>query len=331
MTIITDLPASHAPCEDQLSAAGGHPLLTDQGRYGTHTSAVGGHSLSTSRTSPEAHTGPARGDAPPTNPSMVVANPRSHSTDGWAELRIAAELYQRAQQERIAVANLIRPSADGGNIDEVWFAGHLARLEVVEHEAGLMLRRCYRRVVPAELRELQRSNRGIGEHLFARLLGHLGDPFIATPHYWEGAGSARTLMALPSRTRTVGQLWQFAGHGAPSRRIRGMTAEEAMAHGNPIIKMLVHLNAEACMKQPNGNRYRDIYVASKLATDGRAHTTDCVRCGPSGRPSPAGSPWSDAHRHAHALRIVGKELLRDMWLVRRSAVIGVPIDSEEAA
>ena len=31
-----------------------------------------------------------------------------------------------------------------------------------------------------------------------------------------------------------------------------------------------------------------------------------------------GSPWSKGHIHAHALRIVGKELLRDMWLVRRA-------------
>ena len=40
---------------------------------------------------------------------------------------------------------------------------------------------------------------------------------------------------------------------------------------------------------------------------------ECKRCGPSGRPALPGSPWSDAHRHADALRVTGKEFLRLLW------------------
>lgn len=31
-----------------------------------------------------------------------------------------------------------------------------------------------------------------------------------------------------------------------------------------------------------------------------------------------GSPWSDAHRHADALRIVGKRFLIDLWVASRA-------------
>ena len=71
-------------------------------------------------------------------------------------------------------------------------------------------------------------------------------------------------------------------------------------------------------------RYRDVYVSAREAADGRLHTAECVRCGPSGRPARPGSPWSNGHAHAHALRIVGKELLRDMWISRHAALAGVP-------
>lgn len=61
--------------------------------------------------------------------------------------------------------------------------------------------------------------------------------------------------------------------------------------------------------------YRHIYELRRLQTHDRTHTTECVRCGPSGRPAPVGSPWSKAHQQADALRIVGKNLLRDLWIV----------------
>jgi hypothetical protein len=317
-----------------------HDPPTDQRAHGIKKVTVGGHPLTTSQTATDAQRGLAGGDpsrppttaeAKPTASSSVgtfsaqaTCLPQTHGAVAWAELRITADLFDRAQQERIAVANLIRRPEDGGNIDPVFFAAHLDRLTDVEHQAKLMLGRVYRRTVPTELRAWQTESPGVGAHLFARLLGHLGDPYIATPHYWEGTGSARTLMIEEPRVRTIGQLWQFCGHGAPARRTRGMTAEQLAAQGSPLLKMLVHLNAEACMKQPNGTRYRDIYVAAKAATEGKTHTTECVRCGPSGKPAQPGSPWNDGHRHAHALRIVGKELLRDMWLARHHAETSAP-------
>jgi hypothetical protein len=65
--------------------------------------------------------------------------------------------------------------------------------------------------------------------------------------------------------------------------------------------------------------YRTVYEAARENAAEKVHGTDCVRCGPSGKPALAGTPWSAAHQHAHGLRIVGKEILRDMWTVRRDA------------
>lgn len=323
MSMLLDhaLPADHRRSDTHFSAVGGHLLTTSQDRIETQTSCAGGDRSPAVQVSREAH---ESGDGGQLLDPSTTLRPNPTTASGWVELRIAADLFHRAQQERIAVANVIRRPADGGNVDPMFFAPHLERLEAVEHEAKLLLGRVYRRVVPPELRAWQADSPGVGPHLFARLLGHLGDPCISTPHYWEGTGTNRTLMVEPARLRTVGQLWQYCGHGAPARRTRGMSADDLAAHGSPLLKMLVHLNAEACMKRANGTRYRDVYVSAREAADGRLHTAECVRCGPSGRPARPGSPWSNGHAHAHALRIVGKELLRDMWISRHAALAGVP-------
>jgi len=254
---------------------------------------------------------PAGSDTPPpTHPSDQT--PPIADPGAWVELRICADLFWRAQEERKAVANLLR------HTDPDYFGEHLARLEVTEHAALLMMRRCYRRVALPELRAWQKASRGVGEDSFARILGHLGDPYIATPHRWEGTGAARVLLVGEPYVRTVSQLWSYCGHGDPLRRPKkGMTADEAAALGNPGLKMLVHLQAEWCMK--SGGVYRDVYDAVRLAAADKVHAVPCVRCGPSGKPAAEGSPWSKGHQHAHALRLTGKAILRDMWLTRHNA------------
>lgn len=91
-----------------------------------------------------------------------------------------------------------------------------------------------------------------------------------------------------------------------------MSAEEAMANGSPHAKMIVHLMAESCVKT-KGN-YRDLYDAIRLSVEDKVHSVECVRCGPSGKPAQPGSPWSKGHQHNHALRVLGKTILRDLWV-----------------
>ena len=235
------------------------------------------------------------------------------STD-WLELRIWAEQFEDAQKARIAAVN----RAERGGVDPSVYEAYTEALDNSERVCKNHLAKCYRRVVPEAIRVWQQSTLGLGQHSIARLLGHLGHPVHATPHHWEGTGSDRTLVADEPYDRTLHQLWQFCGHGAPSRKRKGMTAEEAFALGNPKLKMIVHLNAVACMKSMQ-SPYRVVYERTREASEEKVHNAECVRCGPSGKPAQIGSPWSKAHQHAHALRIVGKEILRDLWIVAGGA------------
>jgi hypothetical protein len=163
---------------------------------------------------------------------------------GFTELRMWAECYDDAQKARIACSNRM---TIGGLPPEV-FEAQLATLVAAEHQFKLALGRCYRRTVPAGVREWQTGTFGIGAHLLARLIGALGHPRIATPFHWEGEGDKRTLVADEVFERSVRQLWTYCGHGEALKRRKGMTAEDAFGLGSPRCKMLVHLLAEASIK-----------------------------------------------------------------------------------
>jgi hypothetical protein len=302
------LPDGHQLHDNQTRPAVGDPSLTGHGSFETQTALAGQHLLPDGQACTESQTLLAVGDT-------------SHNIDGWLELRTWAELYFDTQDARKAANNKARAT---GAADI--FAGYTANLEQLEHDCKKAMLDCYKRIVPAPIIAWQQSTPGIGEHLLARLLGHLGHPVLARPHHWEGKGAKRVLVADPPYERSVSQLWQYCGHGDPTRRIKaGMSAEELAAVGSPRLKMITHLLAEACMKAIGGETsngvmrkrspYRDVYDLRRIETIDRLHAAPCVRCGPKGKPAPEGSPWSLAHQNADALRIVGKELLRDLWRV----------------
>jgi hypothetical protein len=237
-------------------------------------------------------------------------------------------MFEDAQQTRIATTN----RAERGGVDPGAYLAYIESVTLAEKVCGTHMRKCYRRVVPEEIRNWQQAMGGIGEHLLARLLGHLGHPVWATPHHWEGTGSKRVLVADEPFARTVGQLWQYCGHGAPGRIKKGATFEELAAMGSPKLKMIVHLISEGIVKagirkypdapaefDPDSRysitAYGQVYLDVRKTVADKVHTAECVRCGPSGKPAQIGSPWSAGHKQAHALRMVGKEILRDLWIV----------------
>lgn len=226
-------------------------------------------------------------------------------------LAMLADVREDAQRTRIANENRLRHitrtevdddevmrglGLDESHPDVARQAALVQMLADVEHQATLNLNRRMRK---HPLGAWCKAQRGIGYGtLPARLLAILGDPYV----------NMQT-----GEVRTVSQLWSYCGHGDPTRKRRkGMSQADLFALGNPDAKMIVHLIAESTMKA--GGPYREVYDKRKANNEGREHATECVRCGPSGSPALVGSPWSDAHRHADALRIVGKEILRDLWL-----------------
>ncbi len=225
-------------------------------------------------------------------------------------LALAADVLDDAERTRIANENrlrqLTRSEADsdgeerGFGLDEshpdvARLAALVDMLKKIEHQAGLNLNRLLRQ---HPLGPWVKAQKGIGEKQAARLLAVIGDPYVN-----EQTGEIRT----------VSQLWSYCGHGDPSRRkFKGMTQADLFTLGNPVAKSRVWLISCAVLKAQGPLSV--VYYDRKAATEGRLHAATCVRCGPSGKPALEGSPWSDAHRHADALRITGKTILRDLWL-----------------
>ena len=106
--------------------------------------------------------------------------------------------------------------------------------------------------------------------------------------------------------RVVGNHANYAG--VAPKRARG-----AKANWSATAKMRAFLVAESCMKQPAGSRYRDVYDTIRAKYSSAVHDTECTRCGPKGKPAQPGTPLSDGHKHARALRAVAKEVLKDLW------------------
>src|ERR1035441_289821 len=173
----------------------------------------------------------------------------------YPELRHFAELYFDVQEFRKAIDNKCRSGAiDPDALKPILFPHIDSKLcgclDCTEHKLSLQMRRCMRKTVPAPILAWQKAEKGIGEHLLARLLGVVGDPRRAEPYYWQGSGKDnRILVAAEPYDRSVSQLWSYCGHGDPTRKRHAkMDAEDALALGNPTAKMLVWNLATACMK-----------------------------------------------------------------------------------
>lgn len=294
-------------------------------------------------------------------PAITATEP-TQGPPGWDHLRTAAEMYADHQKSRIAQEGRVRSAT----VDPSMFEAYIAAEREQEQALGKQLERLLQTVAPIGVLEWAAVSSGIGDKLLGRLLGHLGHPRLAEPKYWaanpamaagefgDAANPKRKLVAGESFERTVGQLWQYCGHGRADRRRAGMTQDEAFALGNPRCKMLVHLLAESVVKaqvrkDPDDAEARialgplgAFYLAEKAKYAVRVHSAPCsggyVPAGPGKvvfskcKLAPvqtasvthsvgggvtyaqAGDPFQKGHVNAIALRHLGKEILRQLWL-----------------
>ena len=238
--------------------------------------------------------GEASVDATPKGPAPTSGpvNPVAY------RLGAASDTLDDIESARIAIANrrdaLIRDKlADEKDPDVEILDTVLEQLAAIEHGATLSLKREIRK---QPLGPWIKETKGIGEKQGARLIAAIGgDPYIR-----------------PDGTpRTVSQLWAYCGYhvidGAAPRRKKG-----TKSNWSSVAKSRAYLIAEACMKQRE-SPYRALYDAEREKSAGAVHTSECARCGPTGKPAQPGSLLSDGHKHARALRRVAKEVLKDMW------------------
>jgi hypothetical protein len=266
-------------------------------------------------------------------------------------LQLAADMLDDFERVRIANENrlrqLTRDETDADGIrrglgipaDHPMIAATAKLVEAgaaLEHDAELNLRRMLRR---HPLGPWVKRTIGIGEKQGARLLAPIGDPYIR-PRITRADGTVEE-----SRPRTVSELWAYCGyHVLPAGQAPGDTqssrasGDQAGSHPDQVVrdarmitagvaaarrrgtranwsataKMRAYLCAESCMKN-RSSPYREIYEAGREKYAEAVHAVECVRCGPAGKPAPVGSPLSDGHKHARALRLASKAILRDLW------------------
>lgn len=275
------------------------------------------------------------------------------TSGGWLRdpvLGVLADVVDDLDTVRIANANRVRQltrtatDKDGGERGFGLTLAHpevaklaltVKALEAAEHDAILNLQRALRK---HPLAGFQKRHKGIGEKQLARLLAAIGDP------YWND---------LYQRPRAVSELWAFTGFHvikiSGSSHIRRDTQTAPAAAGaqphagaqtspdtqglsgpgvapkrqrgqksnwSETARKRVWVIASAMPKFP-GAHYETVYRQAREKYGDSLHPSDCVRCGPQGKPALAGSPLSDGHKHARAVRIVAKEILKDLWIEAR--------------
>jgi hypothetical protein len=255
-------------------------------------------------------------------------------------LGMAAEVVDDLERVRIANENRYRTLTATGEFGFGLTDDHpdIARLRAMvdglaqsEHQAILNLQRVMRN---HPLGPWVKNAPGVGEKQAARLLAVVRDP------YWND---------LHDRPRTVSELWAYCGfhvintpgsHSSndahwrtaagptcypDSQRRTGPQCANAVgvapkrqrgqkSNWNEDARKRAWLIAASCVKQPAGTPYRDIYDQTREKYAEATHSADCVRCGPSGKPAPAGSPLSAGHQHARAMRAIAKAVLKELWL-----------------
>lgn len=284
--------------------------------------------------------------------SSVVATPKLPASLADPFLALGADVVDDLEKVRIANENRLRQltrteaDADGeergfglteDHPDVARLAALVGMLGEAEHKAVLNLQRLLRK---HPLAPWLKAQKGIGEKQAARLLAVIGDPYIR-PELTRADGTVE-----PSRPRTVSELWAYAGYhvmnfpadqslnDAQGRSVGGDQTghpdqSSADAHtGNvgvapkrqrgqranwsTVAKTRTYLIAESCIKNRQ-SPFRIVYDDTRAKYADATHAAPCARCGPSGKPALAGSPLSDGHKHARAMRAVSKAVLKEIW------------------
>lgn len=235
----------------------------------------------------------------PNYPSEPIQ--RSGARVSYPLLTIYADLVDDLEKSRIATENRIRALRDLKGLAGSPEEEHLDAIAMVLAESERKAINELKKAVKAHpLGAWISSQIGVGEKQAGRLLGVLGDPATRVdPETGEVV------------ERTVSQLWSYCGYGDAKRQVRRRGEK---ANWNATLKMRTYLIAESCMKQVGkGSPYRKVYDEARERYADAVHVEECKRCGPSGKPAPPGSPLSDGHKHARALRLVAKTFLRELW------------------
>ncbi len=146
----------------------------------------------------------------------------------------------------------------------------------------------------------------------SELWAYCGFHVIRTSSSSQVVRDTQSIAAAAGSTSTPG-----ASHGSHTQvanapRVAPKRTRGQQSNWSEDARKRVWVIASAMPKFPGGH-YEHVYRQAREKYADAVHPTECVRCGPAGKPAPAGTDLSDGHKHARAIRIVAKELLKDMW------------------
>jgi hypothetical protein len=230
--------------------------------------------LDTDRSANDDHAPGVGVDSPDGSGQPSYANQAAHADPSEALLLIMADALDDLERQRIASENRLRS------------LGQVKGLQGSRAEAKLaVLTDALADLEHQATLELQRALRthplgpwvkqtvGIGEKQGARLIAAIGDPA------WN--------YAEDRPRRGPAELWAYCGYVPGQKRRKGVKS-----NWNTQAKMRAFLCAESCMKNRR-SPFREVYDRERLKWADRE--------------------VSDGHKHAHALRVVAKEILKDLW------------------
>lgn len=179
----------------------------------------------------------------------------------------------------------------------------------LEHQATLDLQRAMR---SHPLSEFVETTKGIGLKQGARLIAAIGDPYMKAAVVDRDTGE----LLEPERPRRgPAELWAYCGFVPGQKRKKGIKS-----NWNPQAKMRAFLIAKSVEHLPAGSApLRVLYDETKIKKHGMIHDAPCQQCAGKGKPpeNAIGVPWKDGHIQAHALRIVAKTILKDLYIAAR--------------
>lgn len=230
------------------------------------------------------------------------------SLDPSIPLLLAADFLEDIERTRIVTENRLRalirePGVEGdsskGLPAELPSAqrhlAHVDALRSIENAATLELKRALRE---HPLGEWVKRTVGVGEKQGARLIASIGDPYVNDAEGRPRRGPAELWAYCGLHTVASGDHQgrdslpaAVSGGNVAARRRKGVKA-----NWNARAKMRAYLVAESCMKQRT-SPYRAVYDRERAKWVTRDAT--------------------DGHAHAHALRVMAKEILKDLWVESR--------------
>ncbi len=152
--------------------------------------------------------------------------------------------------------------------------------------------------------------KGVGEKTLARLMACIGDPYL------------RPLDDGSYTPRTVSQLWAYCGmHTMPNKdgeiiaakRMKGVQANWNTEAKTRLFLLSQGLLRQGIRKDKDGNQFA-VTPYGQLYLDRRART------------AVTHPEWNPGHGLNDALRIMGKELLKQLWRAAREIHTGIPMD-----